>query len=57
LFFLILLRIELEFDGDCIESVDCFWQDKPRIAKTLLKEKRTFGGIPMPDLEFTTEKL
>jgi hypothetical protein len=25
--FLILLRSELEFDGDCIESVDCFRQD------------------------------
>jgi len=23
----ILWRIELEFDGDCIESVDCFCQD------------------------------
>ena len=24
---------------------------KPRIAKSLLKDKRTFGGIPRPDLK------
>ena len=25
---------------------------KPRIAKTLLKDKRTSGGLTMPDLKF-----
>jgi hypothetical protein len=28
------------------------WNNKkPRIAKTLLKDKRTYGGITMPDLK------
>jgi hypothetical protein len=29
------------------------WNNKkPRIAKTLLKDKRTSGGLTMPDLKF-----
>jgi hypothetical protein len=32
--------------------VPCSWNNKkPRIAKTLLKDKRTSGGITMPDLK------
>ena len=37
-----------------LEGAICkfIWNNKkPRIAKTLLKDKRTFGGITMPDLK------
>jgi hypothetical protein len=37
-----------------LETVICkfIWNNKkPRIAKTLLKDKRTSGGITMPDLK------
>jgi hypothetical protein len=30
---------------------------KPNIAKTLLKDKRTSGGITMPDQSCTTEQV
>jgi hypothetical protein len=32
-------------------GVDPWNNKKPRIAKTLLKDKRTSGGITMPDLK------
>jgi hypothetical protein len=35
-----------------------FWNNKkPRIAKTLLKDKRTSVRITMPDLKLSTEQL
>jgi hypothetical protein len=37
-----------------LERANCkfIWNNKkPRIAKTLLKDKRTSGGITMPDLK------
>jgi hypothetical protein len=34
------------------QSANFFWNNKkPRVAKTLLNDKRTSGGITMPDLK------
>jgi hypothetical protein len=39
--------------------IDHSWkgEQKPRIAQTLLKDKRTSGGITMPDLKLYYRKL
>ena len=47
------IKIPTQFFTE-LESAICkfTWTNKkPRIAKTLLKDKRTSGGITMPDLK------
>jgi hypothetical protein len=47
------IKIPTQFSKE-LERAMCkfIWNNKkPRIAKTLLKDKRTFGGITMPDLK------
>ena len=35
-----------------LERAICIWNDKgPRVAKTILKNKRTSGGITMPNIK------
>ena len=47
------IKIPTQFFRDLERKIDRFiWNNKkPRIAKTLLKDKRTSGGITMPDLK------
>ena len=47
------IKITIQFFNE-LEGAICkfIWNNKkPRIAKTLLKDKRTSGGITMPDLK------
>jgi hypothetical protein len=47
------IKIPAQFFNE-LERAICklIWNNKkPRIAKTLLKDKRTSGGITMPDLK------
>ena len=47
------IKIPTQFFNE-LEMVICkfFWKNKkPRIAKTLLKDERTSGGITMPNLK------
>jgi hypothetical protein len=47
------IKIPTQFFNE-LQRVICkfFWNNKiPRIAKTLFKDKRTSGGITMPDLK------
>jgi hypothetical protein len=47
------IKIPTQFFNE-LEGAICkfIWNNKkPRIAKTLLKDKRTSGGITMPDLK------
>ena len=47
------IKIPTQFFNE-LERAMCrfIWNNKkPRIAKTLLKDKRTAGGITMPDLK------
>ena len=49
----ILINFPTQFFNE-LEMAICkfIWNNKkPRIAKTLLKDKRTSGGITMPDLK------
>jgi hypothetical protein len=53
------IKIPTQFFNE-LESTICkfIWNNKkPRIAKTLLKDKRTSGGIIMPDQSCTTKQL
>ena len=47
------IKIPAQFFNELKREIYKFiWNNKrPRIAKTLLKDKRTFGGITMPDLK------
>jgi hypothetical protein len=47
------LKIPTQFFNELERPISRFiWNNKtPRIAKTLLKDKRTSGGITMPDLK------
>jgi hypothetical protein len=48
----ILIKIPIQFFKELEKAISKFiWNNKkPRIVKTLLKDKRTSGGITMPDL-------
>ena len=54
----ILIKILIQFFNELERAICKFiWNNKkPWISKTLLKDKRTSGGITMPDLS-TTEQL
>ena len=47
------IKIPTQFFNELKRAIGRFiWDNKkPRIAKTLLKDKRTSGGITMPDLK------
>ena len=47
------IKIPTQFFNELERAIfKFFWNNKkPRIAKTLLKDKRTSGGITMPDLK------
>jgi hypothetical protein len=47
------IKIPTQFFNQLERAIGRFiWNNKkPRIAKTLLKDKRTSGGITMPDLK------
>jgi hypothetical protein len=47
------IEIPTEFFNELERAIcNCIWNNKkPRIAKTLLKDKRTSGGITMLDLK------
>jgi hypothetical protein len=47
------IKIPTQFFRELEKAIGRFiWNNKkPRIAQTLLKDKRTFGGITMPDLK------
>jgi hypothetical protein len=47
------IKIPTQFFNELERAISKFtWNNKkPRIAKTLLKDKRTSGGITMPDLK------
>ena len=47
------IKIPTQFISDLERKIDRFiWNNKkPRIAKTILNNKRTSGGITMPDLK------
>ena len=47
------IKIPTQFFNELERAISKFiWNNKkPRIAKTLLKDKRTSGGISMPDLK------
>ena len=47
------IKISTQFFNELERAIGRFiWNNKkPRIAKTLLKDKRTSGGITMPDLK------
>ena len=47
------IKIPAQFLNELERAIGRFiWNNKkPRIAKTLLKDKRTSGGITMPDLK------
>jgi hypothetical protein len=47
------IKIPTQFFNELERTIGRFiWNNKkPRIAKTLLKDKRTSGGITMPDLK------
>jgi hypothetical protein len=47
------IKIPTQFFNELERAICKFiWKNKkPRIAKTLLKDKRTSGGITMPDLK------
>jgi hypothetical protein len=47
------IKIPTQFLNNIKRAISRFiWNNKqPRIAKTLLKDKRTSGGITMPDLK------
>ena len=47
------IKIPAQFFNELEKAISKFiWNNKkPRIAKTLLKDKRTCGGITMPDLK------
>ena len=48
------IKIPTQFFNELERAISRFiWNNnkKPRIAKTLLKDKRTSGGITMPDLK------
>ena len=47
------IKIPTQFFNKLVRVICKFiWNNKkPRIAKTLLKDKRTYGGITMPDLK------
>ena len=47
------IKIQTQFFNELERAIDRFiWNNKkPWIAKTLLKDKRTSGGINMPDLK------
>jgi hypothetical protein len=49
----IATKIPTQFFTELGKAICKFiWNNKkPRIAKTLLKDKRTYGGITMPDLK------
>ena len=49
----ISIIIPIQFFNELEKAISKFiWNNKkPRIAKTLLKDKRTSGGITMPDLK------
>ena len=52
------IKIPTQFFNE-LERVICkfIWNNtKPRIAKTLLNDKRTSGGITMPDLQNNSDK-
>ena len=52
-FNVIPIKISVQFFNELERAICKFiWNNKkPRIAKTLLKDKRTSGGITMPDLK------
>jgi hypothetical protein len=52
-FIAIPIKIPTQFFNELERAIGRFiWNNKkPRIAKTLLKDKRTSGGITMPDLK------
>jgi hypothetical protein len=47
------IKIQIQFFNELERAICKFiWNNKkPRIGKTLLKDKRTPGGITMPDLK------
>ena len=47
------IKIPIQFFNELERAIDKFiWNNrKPRIAKSLLKDKRTSGGITMSDLK------
>jgi hypothetical protein len=47
------VKIPTQFFNELVRAICKFiWNNKkPRVAKTLLKGKRTSGGITMPDLK------
>jgi hypothetical protein len=49
------IKIPTQFFNELERAISRFiWNNKkPRIAKTLLKDKRTSGGITMPDLKLS----
>jgi hypothetical protein len=58
-FNVIPIKIPTQLFNDLERAICKFiWNiKKPRITKTLLKDKRTSGGITIPDLSCTTEQL
>ena len=53
------IKIPTQFFNELEKAIGrFFWNNKkPRIAKTLLKDKRTSVRITMPDLKLSTEQL
>jgi hypothetical protein len=53
------IKIPIQFFNELERAISKFiWSNKkPRIAKTLLKDKRISGGIIMPDLKLYYKQL
>jgi hypothetical protein len=53
------IKIPTQFFNELERAISRFiWNNKkPRIAKTLLKDKRTSGGITMPDLQSNCDQI
>jgi hypothetical protein len=53
------IKIPTQFFNELERAISKFiWNNKkPRRAKTLLKDKRTSGGITMPDLKLYYRKI